>query len=300
MLLTNDNWGLGHHHLISITMLVTSRAISLIVTGLLFSFASVLARPTTSFDLKPASPPLLHDGHAPHFPSPSISSWDKRLLVSPGAAKRCVNDEDFPIPWAGAELESKNKTSYITATSTFTIPQLQSTSQNTTQHVATLVGLYCEGVALTRINFAVHPDNTVIITGGTTGDSDSPQNISFGIGDIARISIFAFNSTVSVASLENLSKQDRSDGLVIHNHKPLCNSLSAAWGVGAFNEGNSQSSYANFGTVTYHNAAAYSTVSGSIVGPDGAGTREICGARGTHVTSTSIASANVTISYLGP
>ncbi|KAF8341223.1 uncharacterized protein EI90DRAFT_3033069 [Cantharellus anzutake] len=93
-------------------------------------------------------------------------------------------------------------------------------------------------------------------TAGDAGDEPTLLNITFSVGDIARTSIKALHNHTFAATVENLTTKHKSGGLVTAVKYPLCNSRYAVWAIGAVDRNNTQTSYVDFGTVTFFNASA--------------------------------------------
>ncbi|KAF8341227.1 uncharacterized protein EI90DRAFT_3011870 [Cantharellus anzutake] len=232
--------------------------------------------------------------------------WVAKRLAKPVLDRR--DDNSTKLAFAGAVLDD---TSYDYVTSTFVVPTVQSTDPSGPEYIALGVAFYCNNIVLTALGISVAPNGTIYIIGtvlttdgsslpytaGDGGDKPAFLPIPFNINDTARTSLQALGNHKFIAIVENLTTKHKSEGLVTAVKYPICSSRDAVWAIGAINKDESQTSYADFGTVTFFNASARRH-SGKSVGPEGAIVYEIATPGGTNLTSTTVSTSSVTISYL--
>ena len=120
------------------------------------------------------------------------------------------------------------------------------------------------------------------------------DDISFGPGDSVTVTVIAYSTTEGVAFITNDSN-GQEVGVQIQAPYTLC-LQDAEWIVEDFEENGGLVPFANFGTVTFSNAVAVKT-SGEEVGTGGANEIDIY--QNAVLTSVSVGSSSVTVSYVG-
>ncbi|CAF3488946.1 unnamed protein product [Fusarium graminearum] len=123
------------------------------------------------------------------------------------------------------------------------------------------------------------------------------SNFDVSVGDQIRMTVDASSKTKGVATLENLSTNQKVTHSFTNTPSTLCET-NAEWIVEAFQEGGSQVDLADFGSVTFTNAVA--SGSRGTTGPSGAQLIDISLDQGQTVeAAASISGSTVTVNYVG-
>ncbi|SPJ88819.1 related to aspergillopepsin II precursor [Fusarium torulosum] len=123
------------------------------------------------------------------------------------------------------------------------------------------------------------------------------NNFNVHVGDKIRMTVDATSRTKGVATLENLTTNQKVSHTFTSTPSTLCET-NAEWIVEAFQEGGSQVDLANFGTVTFTDASVAGT--GGASGPSGAQIIDISSDQGQTIQAQgSVRGNSVTVQYVG-
>ncbi|KAF8341990.1 uncharacterized protein EI90DRAFT_3115837 [Cantharellus anzutake] len=200
--------------------------------------------------------------------------------------------ESSQAKFAGAIL---NVSIYDFVTTAFVIPGLYRTDStaSSVQRLNAFVGLQCLSVVSAIVSFEISPNGTVEIFAPTV----SPE-VSFSVGDTAKITIEMDDRGYNTI-IDNLTTGLRTTGHIPTFGSPVClnNKRPAILGIDESNDDNSQS-FVKFSSIEFYNTSARTALGGSMVDLSGATVQNIVTADGAILTSTTITSSNITISYL--
>ncbi|KAJ6024822.1 aspergillopepsin [Penicillium herquei] len=216
--------------------------------------------------------------------------------------KSGTSEVEYSSNWAGAVLIG---TGYTAVTAKFTVPTPSAPSGKSSNEeycASAWVGIdgdTCDTAILqTGVDFCIeggevsydawyewYPDYAYDFSG-----------ISISAGDVIKVTVDATSKTAGTATIEN----ETTGTTVTHTFTggvdgDLCE-YNAEWIVEDFEEGDSLVPFANFGTVTFSDAAA--TSGSSSVGPSGATLMDIESDSGSILTSVSTTSDSVTVKYV--
>ncbi|KPM46324.1 hypothetical protein AK830_g21 [Neonectria ditissima] len=123
------------------------------------------------------------------------------------------------------------------------------------------------------------------------------NNFDISVGDEIKMSVDASSKTKGVATLENLTTNQKVTHTFTNTPSTLCET-NAEWIVEAFQENGSQVTLVDFGTVTFTDASV--SGSGGTSGPQGADILDISPDQGeTVLAQASVSGSSVTVEYVG-
>ncbi|RSL71776.1 hypothetical protein CEP53_001337 [Fusarium sp. AF-6] len=249
----------------------------------------VVAAPGTKLVQRDTSPlvPRSSARRARHSSSPNQRLW------SLDSSSKDSND-DYSGNWAGAVKIGKG---YNHVQGTITVPEVSGADGAAASAWVGIDGDTCQ-TAILQTGISFYADGTFDAWYEWIPDyAYSFSNFQVSVGDKIRMTVDASSKTKGIATLENLTTNQKVTHSFSSTPSTLCET-NAEWIVEAFQENGSQVTLADFGTVTFTGA----TVSGSSgsTGPQGADIIDISPDEGqTVLAKGSISGTSVTVKYVG-
>ncbi|KAH7245211.1 peptidase A4 family-domain-containing protein [Fusarium tricinctum] len=254
---------------------------------LLLAAASIaLAAPGTKLVPRDTSPLVPRSARRARYSSaPNQRLWS---LDSTEA-----NDQ-YSGNWAGAV---KIGTGYNKVQGTITVPSVSGDDGSAASAWVGIDGDTCQ-TAILQTGISFYADGTFDAWYEWIPDyAYNFNNFGVNVGDEIRMTVDATSKTKGVATLENLTTNQKVSHTFTNTPSTLCET-NAEWIVEAFQEGGSQVNLANFGTVTFTDASVSGTRGTS--GPSGAQIIDISADQGQTVQAQGSLSGNsVTVQYVG-
>ncbi|KAH6986883.1 peptidase A4 family-domain-containing protein [Ilyonectria destructans] len=255
---------------------------------LFLALASVVAaapgRKLIARDTSPIIPRSARRARHHSAPNQRISSLDS------------VNDSNVQYSgnWGGAV---KIGSGYNQVQGTITVPEVSGEDGSAASAWVGIDGDTCQ-TAILQTGISFYADGTFDAWYEWIPDySYSFSNFDVSVGDEIKISVDASSKTKGVATLQNLSTNQKVSHTFTNTPSTLCET-NAEWIVEAFQENGSQVSLVDFGTVTFTDASV--SGSGGTSGPQGAVIIDISPDQGqTVLTQGSISGSSVTVEYVG-
>jgi hypothetical protein len=196
--------------------------------------------------------------------------------------------------WAGAV---KIGTGYNKVQGTITVPRVSGNDGAAASAWVGIDGDTCQ-TAILQTGISFYADGTFDAWYEWIPDyAYNFNNFNVHVGDQIRITVDATSKTKGVATLENLTRNQKVTHTFTNTPSTLCET-NAEWIVEAFQQGGSQVDLANFGSVTFTDASVSGTSGSS--GPSGAELIDISFDQGQSVQAqSSINSNSVTVKYVG-
>ncbi|TDZ39000.1 Aspergillopepsin-2 [Colletotrichum trifolii] len=241
---------------------------------------------------------LVQRNYSPVVPRSSRARFNsapiQRLSVDSLESTDGVKNNDFSSNWAGAV---KIGTGYNHVTGTIVVPDVSGARGSAASAWVGIDGDTCQ-TAILQTGISFYADGTFDAWYEWIPDyAYSFSNFGVSVGDRIRITVDASSKTRGVATLENLTTGKKVTHSFTSTPSSLCET-NAEWIVEAFQENGSQVTLADFGSVTFTDAAASGT-SGS-TGPSGGDIIDISLNSGRSVLAHSTVSGNtVTVNYVG-
>ncbi|KAK2037843.1 peptidase A4 family protein [Colletotrichum somersetense] len=198
--------------------------------------------------------------------------------------------EEYSSNWSGAILDG---TGFKHVTGIITVPKVSGDAGSAASAWVGIDGSSC-GQTLFQTGVSFYADGTFDAWYEWIPEpSTSYEDFSVSIGDQIKMTVDTRSKNKGVATLENLTTGGKTSHTFSSTPSTLCET-NAEWIVEAFQQGGSQVTLVNFGTVTFTDAAA--SGNGGKVTPDGATSIEMLGS--TVLTNVSINNAQVTVQYV--
>ncbi|KAK2051851.1 peptidase A4 family protein [Colletotrichum caudatum] len=260
-------------------------------TFVLAAAGIVAAAPGTRLvqrDFSPAVPRSVRSKHG--------SAPNKRISVESADSLESAGDKnvDYSSNWAGAV---KIGTGYNHVTGTITVPDVSGSRGAAASAWVGIDGDTCQ-TAILQTGVSFYADGTFDAWYEWIPDyAYSFSGFGLSVGDQVRMTVDASSKTKGVATLENLTTGKKVTHSFSSTPSTLCET-NAEWIVEAFQEGGSQVTLADFGTVKFTAAAA--SGSGGSTTPAGADIIDISEDGGRSVlASSSVSGSTVTVQYVG-
>ncbi|GKT43510.1 aspergillopepsin-2 [Colletotrichum spaethianum] len=251
----------------------------------------VAAAPGTKLVQRNYSPVVPRSTRARYSSSPNQK-------VSVGALESLESTSDkndeYSSNWAGAV---KIGSGYNHVTGTITVPEVSGVEGAAASAWVGIDGDTCQ-TAILQTGISFYSDGTFDAWYEWIPDyAYNFNNFDVSVGDQIRMTVDASSKTKGVATLENLTTGKKVTHTFTSTPSSLCET-NAEWIVEAFQEGGSQVTLADFGTVTFTGAAA--SGSGGSITPAGSTIIDISPNGGkTVLTKGSVSGNTVTVKYLG-
>ncbi|KAM5343989.1 hypothetical protein ACJ41O_012526 [Fusarium nematophilum] len=237
----------------------------------------------------------------PRDTSPLVPRSARRARYSSAPNQRVLSldsDKDsnaeYSSNWAGAV---KVGSGYNKVQGTITVPEVSGTDGAAASAWVGIDGDTCQ-TAILQTGISFYADGTFDAWYEWIPDyAHNFNNFDVSVGDEIRISVDASSKTRGVATLENLTTNQKVSHTFTNTPSTLCET-NAEWIVEAFQENGSQVTLADFGTVTFTGASV--SGSGGTSGPQGADIIDISPDQGrTILAEGSISGNSVSVKYIG-
>ncbi|KAK1569870.1 peptidase A4 family protein [Colletotrichum navitas] len=253
----------------------------------------VAAAPGTKLVQRDYSPLVPRSARARHGSAPnrrlSAESVDTLSLNSTD-----VKNVEYSSNWAGAV---KIGNGYNHVTGTITVPEVSGNNDDAASAWVGIDGDTCQ-TAILQTGVSFYGDGTFDAWYEWIPDyAYSFSNFDVSVGDQIQMTVDASSKKKGVATLQNLTTGKKVTHTFTSTPSTLCET-NAEWIVEAFQEGGSQVTLADFGTIKFTGAAA--SGSGGSTTPAGSDIIDISPDGGRTVLARSSASGStVTVSYVG-
>ncbi|KAK1962867.1 peptidase A4 family protein [Colletotrichum sublineola] len=260
-------------------------------TFVLAAAGIVAAAPGTKLVQRNYSPVVPRSTRARHGSAPN-----RRIAVGSLDSLESTGDKnvDFSSNWAGAV---KIGNGYNHVTGTITVPDVNGVQGAAASAWVGIDGDTCQS-AILQTGVSFYSDGTFDAWYEWIPDyAYSFNNFDVSVGDQIKMTVDASSKKKGVATLENLTTGQKVTHSFTSTPSTLCET-NAEWIVEAFQEGGSQVTLADFGTVKFTGATA--SGSGGSTTPAGADIIDISPDGGQSIlASSSVSGSTVTVKYVG-